>query len=313
MDPLRVVCLQTGFFTRAHARAAGYDDRVITREARAGRWFRIRRGYYTFPELWESSSPEDRHLVRCRAVLDSLGDKVALSHASGCLALGMDAWGIPLERVHVTRLDGGAGRIEGDVVHHEGLVTNDEVVEVDGLRVLRPQRCVLEAASLVTPESALVLMNSALHKSLCCMDELGNQFDVMAHWPRVRHLHVPIRMATNLAESVGESRGLWFFWSQHLPAPVLQYAVHDADGRLVGRTDWAWPRHRGMGEFDGRLKYGRLLRPDQSPSDVVFAEKRREDLLREATQFWMFRLVWSDYDTPSTTAQRLRRLLAAAS
>jgi hypothetical protein len=312
VDPLRTICSELGFFTRAHARGAGYDDRAITREARAKRWLRIRRGYYTFPDVWNASTAEEQHLLRCRAVLDSLGEKVVLSHVSACVALGVDVWGVSLDRVHVTRLDGGAGRIEGDVVHHEGLVTTQEVVDVDGVRVLRPQRCVLEAGSMASPEAALVLLNSALHKSLCSLGEVTSQFDVMAHWPRVRHLHVPIRMATPRAESVGESRGLWLFWTQRLPAPVLQYDVHDGE-QLLGRTDWAWPRHRGLGEFDGRAKYGRLLRPGQSPGDVVFAEKRREDLLREATQFWMFRLVWSELDTPSVTAQRLRRLLAAAS
>jgi hypothetical protein len=256
-DPLRVICRDLGFFTRAHAREAGYDDRAITREARARRWLRIRRGYYTFPDIWAAASDEERHLMRCQAVLDSLGDNVALSHVSGCLAQGIDIWGVPLDRVHVTRLDGGAGRIEADVVHHEGFVSDDEVGEVDGMRVLAPQRCALEAGSLSTPESALVALNSALHRRTCTIDDIGTQFDLMAHWPRVRHLHVPVRMCTDKSESVGESRGLWLFWIERIPAPVLQFEVFEGT-RLVGRTDWAWPKARGLGEFDGKVKYGRL-------------------------------------------------------
>ena len=255
MDPLRAICLELGFFTRSHAREAGYDDRAITREARARRWLRIRRGYYTFPDIWQAATDEQRHLFRCRAVLDSLGDGAALSHVSGCVALGIDVWGVSLERVHVTRLDGAAGRIEGDVVHHEGLTTDDDVVEVDGMRVLRPARCVLEAGSLAHPEAALVLLNSALHTSACSFDDIGNQFDLMAHWPHVRHLHVPVRMSTDKAESVGESRGLWLFWIEHLPAPALQHEVF-VGGRLVGRTDWAWPKHGGLGEFDANAGFG---------------------------------------------------------
>ena len=54
-------------------------------------------------------------------------------------------WGVRLDRVHVTRLDGGAGRIEADVVHHEGFVADEEVGEVGGMRVLTPQRCALSA------------------------------------------------------------------------------------------------------------------------------------------------------------------------
>lgn len=272
----------------------------------------MRRGYYTFPDVWAASTEEQRHLMRCRAVLHSLGDAVALSHTSGCVAQGVDVWGLSLDRVHVTRLDGGAGRIEGDVVHHEGFVADHEVDLVDGMRVLAPARCVLELGTLGTPESALVSLNSALHRRLCSLDEVGTQFDLMAHWPRVRHLHVPVRMCTDRAESVGESRGLWLFWTQNLPAPVLQLEVWHA-ARLIGRTDWGWPKHRGLGEFDGRVKYGRLLEPGRDPGEVVFREKQREDRLREVSGAWMIRLVWADLRDPSQTAQRLRRLIAAAS
>jgi hypothetical protein len=233
MDPLRAICLELGFFTRQHARDAGYDERAIDAAARSRRWLRIRRGYYTFPDIWAGSTQEERHLMRCRAVLDSLGDAVALSHVSGCLAAGIDVWG--------AALDGGAGRIERDVVHHEGFVADHELGMIDGMRVLAPTRCALEAGSLSSPESALVVLNSALHKRRCTLDDIGTQFDRMAHWPRVRHLHVPVRMATGDAESVGESRGLWLFWVEHLPSPVLQYVVRDGQ-RFVGRTDWAWPR-----------------------------------------------------------------------
>lgn len=314
MDPLRAICLELGFFTRAHAREAGYDERAIDAAARSRRWVRIRRGYYTLPDIWQTASPEERHLMRCRAVLDSLGDSVALSHTSGCVAAEIEVWGLSLDKVHVTRLDGGAGRIDRDVVHHEGLVTDDEVGEIDGMRVLAPARCALEAGSVATSESALVVLNSALFRRRCTSDEIANQFDVMAHWPRVRHLHVPVRMSTDRAESVGESRSLWLFWTQHIPTPVLQLEVHDGSV-FVGRTDFGWPnlRRQGLGEFDGKVKYGRLLEPGQDPGEVVFKEKKREDRLREVTGAWMLRIIWSDLDHPDDTAARLRRLMAHAS
>ncbi|SEC80551.1 hypothetical protein SAMN04489844_3025 [Nocardioides exalbidus] len=312
MHPLRAICLELGFFTRSHAREAGLDERAIDAEARSRRWLRIRRGYYTFPDLWAAASEEERHRMRCRAVLHSLGEAVALSHTSGCVAAGLDVWGLPLNRVHVTRLDGGAGRIEGDVVHHEGFVADGEVDVIDGMRVLLPARCALEAGSLGTPESALVVLNSARFTSRATSGEIEDRFDLMAHCPHVRRLHVPVRMCTDKAESVGESRGLWLFWSEHLPAPTLQHEVR-AGGTLIGRTDWAWPRHRGLGEFDGKVKYGRLLKDGQDPGDVVFEEKKREDALREAADAWMIRLIWSDLEQPSATAARLRRLIARAS
>ena len=80
----------------------------------------------------------------------------------------------------------------------------------------------------------------------------------------------------------------------------------------MGRTDWAWLKQRGLGEFDGKVKYGRLLRPDQDPGEVVFEEKRREDLLREVADAWMIRLVWSDLDDPGQAAARLRARFSRA-
>lgn len=147
MDALQIMAEQRGFFTRPDAKAVGYADRQITQMVRRRLWVRIRRGAYAFATTWAALDPVDRHRVRSSAVLHSLGPAVALSHVSGVVRHGIDVWNLPLDRVHVTRLDGGPGRIEGDVVHHEGFWTDDEVVQVAGERVLVPERCVLEAAS----------------------------------------------------------------------------------------------------------------------------------------------------------------------
>jgi hypothetical protein len=155
MDPLRSLCEHDGFFTRAAARDVGYDDKAVGLMVRTKLWTRFRRGYYSFTDIWGSLDDVARHRVRSRAVLHSLGDAVALSHVSGVVAHGLTTWGVDLSRVHVTRVDGGAGRVEGDVAHHVGTCTADDVVEVDGLRTLPPVRCVIECGSTVTSEAAL--------------------------------------------------------------------------------------------------------------------------------------------------------------
>jgi hypothetical protein len=85
--------------------------------------------------------------------------------------------------------------------------------------------------------------------------------------------------------------------------------VRDADGVLLGTTDMAWPERRLLGEFDGRAKYGRLLRPGESPGDAVFREKKREDRIREVTGWLFVHLVWADLYQPRATADRIRALL----
>jgi hypothetical protein len=94
--------------------------------------------------------------------------------------------------------------------------------------------------------------------------------------------------------------------------PDLQFSVIDHTGRLIGTTDFAWEEHKLLGEFDGKVKYGRLLRSGEEPEDAVFREKRREDLLRETTGWGMIRLVWSDLYSPLATAARVRRMMRLA-
>ena len=309
MDPLRTIAGEVGFFTRTEAKSAGYGDRDITRMVRRGSWRRIRRGSYVFADAWSGLDDIERHLVRSAAVMRSLGDAVALSHASGVVRHRLDCWGLDLRRVHVTRLDGGAGRLEGDVVHHEGFCLDDEVVTVDGMQVLRPQRCVLEAGSRVRNEVALCLMDAGLRAAAYDRDQLTRAYDVMRHWPFAHHLEIPIVLADGRSASVGESRGKWLFHASGIPMPELQHEVRRPDGSLAAITDWCWPTVRGFGEFDGAIKYGRLLRPGQDPGDAVFEEKRREDEIRELTGGSMIRLTWSDYDIPAVTKERLIRFL----
>jgi hypothetical protein len=297
------------FFTRADARASGLDERAIDRAVRSGEWHRIRRGYYTTAQAWRALDGVQRHRLRARAVLHSLGSGVALSHVSGAIEHGLALWRVPLDRVHVTRLDDGASRVEKDVTHHRGACTPADVVEVGGLSCLTASRCALEASTLVPAERALVILDSALATGQTTEEELLAQFERMRHWPHTQHLHLPVRMADRGAQSPGESRGRWLFRWAGIPAPVTQFEVRDHHGVLIGYSDWGWPEHQMLGEFDGRLKYGRLLEPGEDPGDVVFAEKRREDRMREATGFGMVRLTWADLESPHQTAERLRRLL----
>jgi hypothetical protein len=311
MDHLRILAETQGFFTRPQALEFGYDDKAIRRALNARLWVRVRRGAYTFTDLWTGVDAVEQHLTRARAVLRRLPGRVALSHVSAALYHGLDVWDVDLTRIHVTRLDGGAGRTEAGVVHHEGLCLDSDVTEVDGDLVMRPARAALETGLRSTAESAVVVLDSGLHRQAFTPDELDATFAYLRQWPGTLRLGLAVRFADGRAESVGESRSRYLCFAHGLPKPELQYAVYDAHGELIGTTDMAWPGHGLLGEFDGRVKYGRLLRPGESPGDAVFREKRREDALREATGFLMVRIVWADLYAGHRTAQRILRMLGA--
>jgi len=94
-----------------------------------------------------------------------------------------------------------------------------------------------------------------------------------------------------------------------LPPPELQAEVFDLDGRLVARLDFCWKEQHTIGEFDGKIKYGRLLKPGQRIEDVIFAEKQREDALRDLG-WQVVRWLWADLYRPGVIRDRVLRAFA---
>jgi hypothetical protein len=312
-DPLRIISEAEGVFLRREALECGYSDKAIRARLRAREWHRVRHGAYCFRDQIEPLYPEQRHLLLARAVLRTTPGPIALSHTTALLAHGVAVWGAPLHRVHVTRLDDGAARLERDVVHHVGQVRADEEVDhVDGMPVVGVARAVIEAASILGTESALVSADSSLHKALCTPEELHARFAACHHWPGSQKIHIVLNRMDGRHESPGETRSAYLFWRQGLPQPEPQWEIYDHHGILVACVDFAWPWLGVFGEFDGAVKYGKLLKPGQSPEDAVIAEKDRENLVRELTGWLCGRLVNSDLAAPGRTAERFRRLFRQA-
>jgi hypothetical protein len=67
-----------------------------------------------------------------------------------------------------------------------------------------------------------------------------------------------------------------------------------------------------VGEFDGKLKYGQLLKPGERIEDVIFKEKLREDAVRDPG-LQVVRWIWDDLYRPGILRERLLRAFARAS
>jgi hypothetical protein len=94
-----------------------------------------------------------------------------------------------------------------------------------------------------------------------------------------------------------------------VPTPQPQYEVR-AGGLRVARSDFGWPDLGAVAEFDGLVKYGRLLLPGESVADAVVREKLREDAIRD-TGMRCVRWIWSDLEDFTQPAARLARAFAA--
>ena len=308
-DPLRIIAAESGVFLRREALACGYSDKMLASLRRQGVLHRVRQGAYCFADAWSTYTTEERHLCLARAVLRTTPGPVVLSHVTALLAHGVAVWGADLTRVDVTRLDQGAGRREVDVRHHVGVCSMDDVVEIGGLPVVDAERAVIESATVLGLESALVSADSALHLDLCDPPGLYRRFGELNRWSGSRKIHMMLGWMDGRAESVGETRGRFLFRRCGLPVPELQFEVYDEHGVLVAVTDFVWHEHRAFGEFDGKLKYTRFVRPGERPGDVVFREKKREDLVRRITGYGCGRMIWADLSRPQQTAAYFRTVL----
>jgi hypothetical protein len=296
-------------FQRAEALDLGYRDEDLRQWVRGGELTRIRQGAYVDTPTWDRSDTVEQHRLRAHAVLRSHDVPLALSHTSAAVEHGLRLYRPDLQKVHVICLANQIARTTHDIVYHRGKYADDDFVDLGPQCVVEPVLAGLQTASLADVAGGMVVLDSVIDLALGTLDGIHSRFEQIACHPFSRRLQITVRLVRKGANSVGESLSRHMMWTQHLPDPVLQFEVHDADGRLIGTTDFAWPEHGVLGEFDGMQKYGRLLKPGQTPGDAVEQEKVREDALRERTNWLMVRLIWSELFKPTSTAAKIRRQL----
>jgi hypothetical protein len=161
-----------------------------------------------------------------------------------------------------------------------------------GILAISPARAVWEVACRSSMESGVVTADSALRKTpelAVSIEELWERF---AYFPGSRQGRLTVGFADARSDSAGESVTRVQFHRYGIPIPDLQHDVFDDRGGLIGTSDFYWEDCRHLGEFDGKIKYLKLLRAGESPSDCVFREKRLEDAMR-ADLRGMTRFVWS--------------------
>ena len=192
---------------------------------------------------------------------------------------------------------------------HPAALADDEITVLDGTAVTTAARTIVDLARTLPFEQALVPADAALRRHLVTREDLvaalertrGRRGD-----PQARRA---LAFADPGAESPGETRSRVAIHHARLPPPVIQFPVRTARGRGE-RVDFAWVGAGVVGEFDGKVKYGRCLGQGADPGEVVYREKLREDAIRDAG--WrVVRWTWADLSPFAPTAARLTRALEA--
>jgi hypothetical protein len=292
--------------------ADGYTDRALARLVADGSLARVRRGAYVAGSVWRQLDEAGRHSVRARAVLLQASTKVSLSHTTGLIEYDVPTWGLELDEIHLTRHDRRAGRREAGVRQHRGALLPGDVVLRNGVSVMSPTRLGLESTTMAGAEVSLAVINHLLHAELTTRALLEERYLPMDRWPRTLTTDLVLRLADPRIESIGETRTFYLCFNRRLPMPEPQYPIRDASGRVIARVDFAWPELGVFLEFDGKVKYEKLLKEGERASDVVLREKRREELICRLTGWRCIRLTWADLENPERTAAILREALRQA-
>jgi hypothetical protein len=291
---------------RAAALADGYSDAELAGMVRRRELVRVQRGTYVRSPAELPPDLAQRHRLTIAATVSGLRRTGFVSHTSAAVLHRLPVWNVELGRVHVLRRPPAGGSGSEHVHLHIARIDDEELTMVEDIVVTDVTRTVVDIARTQRFESAVVTADAALASGRTSARDLADRLASLGPVPGTRRAARVIAFADGGSESVGESRSRVLIHRLGLPAPDLQVRVLRADRSLVGRCDFGWRSHRTLGEFDGRVKYGRLLRPGQEAGDVVFEEKRREDELRDL-RWQVVRWTWGDLSPGGVVGQRLRR------
>ena len=289
-----------GRLRRTDLVAAGLADREIAGALRAGRLVRVRRDAYRVAE------PGDRHADLRLLARAALEDGAILGGPAALLVHDLPLFGRPTT-VHVCATSRG-GRGARAVRARIARPPDSQLAEHEGRLVSGVARAVLDTARLDGLVAGVVAADAALRRGATTPAELAGVAATMAGLAGVVRARLCCDLADARSESPGESWSAVVLHRHGLPRPERQEVFRDARG-FVARADFWWPGRRVVGEFDGRVKYGRANPTGRPPEDVLWAEKLREDRLRALGPV-VARWTTADLRAPGPWIARLRGLLA---
>lgn len=284
----------------------GQDSRQLARRAAAKDLRRIRQGVYVAAKDWDALRTWEQYPLLVKAAAATLR-----SPAVFCRESAGAVWGIPLlgthHTVHALTADGGGGRSRAGVRRHHVDFASVDVERRHGLLVTARVRTVLDLAAFGSFEQGVVAVDHVLKadrvQRLRALRKpeldagIGPDFSTAA----ARRIRAVLDFAAPDSGSPGESLSRAYMYMEGFKLPQLQIEIRDRTG-LVGYLDFEWPEDGLAGEFDGMVKYQKVeYLNGRTPSDVVVAEKRREDRIR-ATGRKVIRWTWAELADRGTFA-----------
>ena len=186
-----------------------------------------------------------------------------------------------------------------------------------GVRVTSVARTLIDVGCTAGFATTVIAADAALHRGVVTPEALAAALGRTRHRRAAAEARRALMFADGRSESAGESLTRTVMRRSGLPEPGVQITIYAPDGTFIGRADLGYPELGVLIEFDGLIKYSKLLKPGERAPDVVLAEKLREDRLRDLG-YLVVRLVWSELADPVAVARKIttkleqgRRIVAA--
>lgn len=266
------------------------DQRRVSRGVATGQLVRLKRGAFFEVRAWQALSAAAQHRERVRAFA-ATHQSAVFSHWSAASILGLPiVGGWPVE-VHVTAGPATGGRSEPGLIRHCVGLPDEDVVITRGIATTSVARTLIDLAAAQPFRFAVAPIDHGLRMHLVDRDELIARAEAR----RRGGLHAlrAVEFGDARSANAGESLSRAVINQYGFPRPELQ-VEHQIDGRTY-YTDFEWPEHRAIAEFDGKGKYlSPELMGSSNPAQVVLDEKDRENRIRRATGYLVGRWDWSE-------------------
>jgi len=284
-DHAIALALELGLIVNFDARERRVDSDALARGVARGTHLRLVPGVFVEAAAWNAADRFTRFRMRFLAVATTMEPDVVFSHLTAATCLGLPVLGELPDRIDVTIPPSTGGRSSGNVRRHAAVLSDQEIIRVGGFLVTSPARTVADIARSESFTRAVATADAALRikrkpSPLLTLDEFAQVVELDRNRYGAAKLRRVAAFATTLSDSVRESESRCLIHLAGFPAPVLQQEWRDHDG-LVGYSDFWWPDHGLIGEYDGHIKY---VKPEfmkgRTLSEVIEDEKRREDRMR---------------------------------
>lgn len=299
---------------RSHLAEHGWHSRRIRLEVERGYLRLIRPGVYARGADVDGLRPEQKIVVRARALV-----LVSTHRPTFCGMTAAAIQGLPCLRddgmLHVLAPDSRPSAALG-VVRHRDLAHDAYYVELDGIRCTPLARTVADVARMESRDVAVTVMDAALRGRAFRppggydFDEADRFREEAMSWTRSatrgrRAAERALRLSDGRSQLPGESLSRLRLLDLGFAPPSLQVPVAGPRGNTYW-IDFGLDDVGAWGEFDGMLKYrGLATDAGKHAQSVVEEEKRREDWIRGTTQRRFARWGWEHLTDAVTLGRRL--------